>query len=97
MLGHYPGLRAKVSLSSPAESLPSQTSPKSWSQIYALSNLGLSVLATKHLVHPSRPVLPVLQAKQMERFLIILLPCFILELFAPRVYKHSQILLDIAV
>ena len=49
------------------------------------------------LSHSSRPTLPVLQAKQIQRFSNILCPCFCQIFFYLRVYKHSQIRLDIAV
>ena len=49
------------------------------------------------LSHSSRPTLPVLQAKQIQRFSNILCPCFCQIFFYLRVYKRSQICLDIAV
>lgn len=93
-----PRTRDQVRLPRPAQSGSSHTGPKCWSQTGALSSPDKCLCQkASGLSHSSRPTLPVLQAKQIQRFSNILCPCFCQIFLHLRVYKHSQIRLDIAV
>lgn len=61
----------------PAGSGSSHTGPKCWSQMGALSSPGQGLCQKASVLsHSSRPTLPVLPTKQIQRFPNILFPCF---------------------